>query len=86
MANWYVLIESASGRAISFSSIQPVGYSTTAEVVTIAGPPTSTEQWSSTARAIVSYTPPADPLVADYAAATTTDQRLDVIAKRIGLK
>lgn len=86
MAQWYAVVRRATGEAVSFGTDLAAPMPAGREAVPIDHQPGAAERWDAATRTVVPAIPATDPLWTAYAAAVTTDARLDVIAKRLGLK
>ena len=82
---WYAVID-AKGRAVSFGTDVAEDLSPDLSVVHIDHQPGVGEAWDASKKMVVSVPTPTDPLRSAYASAATTDQKLDIIAQRLGLK
>ena len=83
---WHAIIEKASGAAVSFCTDLPAQLPSVLEAVPIDHQPGAGERWDAATRAVVASPPPSNLLVDAFAAADTTEKKIDVIARRLGLK
>jgi hypothetical protein len=82
-AQWYAVIDEATGEALSFGTVLADPLPAGMEAIPIDGPPRG-RVWVQATRTLSDY-PVVPDLKAEYAAATTQTAKLDVIAKKLGL-
>ena len=85
MERWYALVKKTPGEAVSFGTDTAEPLPPHLEAVAIDHQPARGERWDAASRTLQAV-PESNPLRDEYAASTTTDQKIDVVAKAIGLR
>jgi hypothetical protein len=84
---WYAVVRRADGEVVSFGTTVADPMTPELEAVPIDHQPAALERWDKTLRAVVADpSRGGDPLKITYAEARTIDAKLDVLARRLGLK